>query len=108
MGYTTTCDVSAKVLLRRFLDFNRPRLGSTLENLLVAIADEEVCVQLAKIQWNMTGPVSPVYKTEDSIFFTHLGDSFKWEADSRQRNNGVENANFWRQPIIQDSRNGLR
>lgn len=74
----------------------------------MTITDEEVGVQLLQIQGDLTDTVRAVDQTEDAVFLAHLGDPLKWEADSRDRDDGLEDADLGRQAVVQDPRNRLR
>ena len=66
----------------------------------MTITDEEVGIKLAQIQWDVSNAVSSIYDTEDAIFLAHPCESFKWKANSRKRDDGVEDGSFRRVAFV--------
>jgi len=73
----------------------------------VAIADEKVGIQGSQVQRDLTHAMCTIDETEDSILFAHPGDSLKGEANTRQRDDRLKQANLGGQSVVQDSGNGL-
>lgn len=90
------------------MDIDTDAMIQKSQDLLVAITDEEVGVQLLQVQGDLTDTMRAVDQTEDAVFLAHLGDSLKGEADSRDRHDGLEDADLGRQAVVQDPRNRLR
>ena len=70
----------------------------------MAIANKEVRIKLGQIQRDLTHSVCAIDQTENSILSAHFGDSLKRESDPRDRHNGFEDADLWREAIVQDAR----
>lgn len=72
------------------------------ESLLVAIADEEIRIQLLQVQRDMSDPVRSVDEAEDALFAAFDRQLLEGEAHAGHGNDGVEEGELGIQPLRAD------